>query len=421
MPRKPDPDNVIAFTRTTAATVQLGEGQKERVVWDRETPGFGLRLRAGGSRMWVIRPAPSSGKYGLFTIGPTTKLNLTQAREAAKDHLAKSQLGENPREARAVAKVKEATTFGAVADRYLTRAETLLTPANLKDLTRYMTRDFLSLRDRPISRITRADVAACIEQLAARAPATANRARSQLSTFFVWAIGQGVVDINPVMGVVKPAKDVRRSRVLNDAELLKVWQACGADDFGAIIRLLMLTGQRRDEVAAMTWDELDLDAGIWTIPDTRTKNDRVHEVPLSAPAVEIMMGRAIRRGNPFVFGRGAGPFSGFTNAKERLDAATKLRLPWVIHDLRRSVSTGMNNLKIPPHVVEAVLNHVSGAKAGVAGTYNWALYRDEKREALGLWGRHLLALGEPGLQVAHANAQAPLAEAQELRPLPSVA
>ena len=171
----------------------------------------------------------------------------------------------------------------------------------------------------------------------------------------------------------------------------------------------------------MTWDELDLDAGIWTIPDTRTKNDRVHEVPLSAPAVEIMMGRAIRRGNPFVFGRGAGPFSGFTNAKERLDAATKLRLPWVIHDLRRSVSTGMNNLKIPPHVVEAVLNHVSGAKAGVAGTYNWALYRDEKREALGLWGRHLLALGEPGLQVAHANAQAPLAEAQELRPLPSVA
>ncbi|CAM2932122.1 hypothetical protein JHFBIEKO_2331 [Methylobacterium mesophilicum] len=120
----------------------------------------------------------------------------------------------------------------------------------------------------------------------------------------------------------------------------------------------------------------------------------------------------MREGVPYLFGRNrTGPFSGFSAAKDRLDAAVQLRTPWVIHDLRRTLATGMNDLKVPPHIVEAVINHVSGAKGGVAGTYNWALYREEKREALDFWAAHVLKLGQPLLQVVTTDTETTFAEA----------
>ncbi|MFC6026885.1 tyrosine-type recombinase/integrase [Methylobacterium mesophilicum] len=297
-------------------------------------------------------------------------------------------------------------------EQYLERAKTRLKAANQKTLERHLRHDFATLASFPIADIRRAHVAQCLDEITVRAPATANRARSQLSTFFAWAIGQGLTETNPVIGTNKPAKDVRRSRVLSASELATVWRVVGDDDFGRIIRLLILTGQRRNEVARMVWDELDLEAGVWTIPAERAKNGRVHEVPLSEPAVAILRTCSMREGVPYLFGRNrTGPFSGFSAAKDRLDAAVQLRTPWVIHDLRRTLATGMNDLKVPPHIVEAVINHVSGAKGGVAGTYNWALYREEKREALDFWAAHVLKLGQPLLQVVTTDTETTFAEA----------
>ena len=175
----------------------------------------------------------------------------------------------------------------------------------------------------------------------------------------------------------------------------------------ASCKLLLLTGQRRGEVAGMTWGELDLDKAVWSMPASRTKNGLPHDVPLSQQAVALLRSVPRRDGRALLFGRAGGPFSGWSKSKERLDARitrqrAELRLgrplatgesphpddalaPWTLHDLRRTVVTGMNELGIAPHVVEAVVNHVSGrAKAGVAGVYNRAVYA--AREAGGAAG-----------------------------------
>jgi integrase len=203
----------------------------------------------------------------------------------------------------------------------------------------------------------------------------------------------GLTEANPVAGALRVAAETSRERVLTPDELASIWSACREDDFGRIVRLLVLTAQRREEVGSMTWSELDLEQGLWTIPRERTKNGRSHEVPLSAAAVDILRKLPHRQGREYVFGEGAGGFSGWSKCKARLDAriaATGESLhPWRLHDLRRTAATRMAEMGTLPHVVEALLNHVSGHKAGVAGVYNRATYREEKRQALAAWSNHL--------------------------------
>jgi integrase len=177
--------------------------------------------------------------------------------------------------------------------------------------------------------------------------------------------------------------------VLSNVELGAVWRAAGPGDFGDIVRLLILTGQRRDEVGAMWWSELDLEAAVWTIPATRTKNSRAHTVPLSPAAVQILSARVRQVGREYVFGSRAGPFQGWSRAKAALDARVALTAPWRLHDLRRSLATGLGDIGVLPHVVEALLNHLSGFRGGVAGTYNYAAYASEKRDALNRWADHV--------------------------------
>jgi len=172
------------------------------------------------------------------------------------------------------------------------------------------------------------------------------------------------------------AVEVSREHVVTDEELAAIWRACRDDDYGRIVRLLILTGQRRDEVGDMKWTELDLDRRIWAIPRERTKNGLTHEVPLSDVALEILQSIPRRDGRDFVFGEGRGGFSGWSKSKTRLDAriakAGAVMRPWRLHDLRRTVATHIAEMGTLPHVVEAILNHVSGHKAGVAGIYNRA-------------------------------------------------
>ncbi|MGI9503692.1 MAG: site-specific integrase, partial [Geminicoccaceae bacterium] len=181
-------------------------------------------------------------------------------------------------------------------------------------------------------------------------------------------------------------------RVLSNDEIAKLWaETDRLGDFAAIIRLLLLTGQRREEVAAMRWSEIDLERRLWEIPGTRTKNHRPHQVPLSDQVLGILETLDRRQGRDLIFGTGKGGFSGFGQSKARSDRRSGLS-GWRVHDLRRTAVTGMVEIGIQPHVVEAVVNHISGHKGGVAGIYNKATYATEKRQALKAWANALEAI-----------------------------
>ena len=164
--------------------------------------------------------------------------------------------------------------------------------------------------------------------------------------------------------------------------------------YGALIKLLILTGQRRDEVARLLWDEVDFGAKLWTLPAGRTKNGRPHGVPLVQPVIEIL--EALPRIGDFVLTtKGRSPASNFAAHKSRLDALLPADMPpWRLHDLRRTAATGMARLSVNLPVVEKILNHSSGSFAGVAGIYNRHDFADEKRRALDLWSEHVVSLGQ---------------------------
>jgi integrase len=222
---------------------------------------------------------------------------------------------------------------------------------------------------------------------------------------------QGLAENNPVIGTARPAPETKRERVLSLDELRTIWLAAGDDDYGRIVRTLILTGQRRNEVGGMVEGELNREAAMWVLSRSRTKNGREHEVPLVPLALQIIgEPRPVR---PYVFGRGRNGFSGWSQSKVRLDeriAATGAAMaPWTVHDLRRSFVTHMNEQSIAqPHIIEAVVNHISGAgKAGVAGVYNRAKYRAEKSAALAAWAAHvetIVARTKHGNVIAMARA-----------------
>lgn len=245
----------------------------------------------------------------------------------------------------------------------------------------------------PAAKVELEHVAAEIRQIATRTgPVNANRARANLSACFAWAMGEGLAPRNPVIGTNKAAEEKPRDRVLKLDEIKCIWQATGEPgDFNAIVRLLLLTGQRREEIASMAWSELDLGECLWVLPGERTKNGRAHLVPLSPAAESIITPLPRHAGRDLVFGRGCGSFSGWSQSKRRLD--DRLKLPaWRLHDIRRTVITGMAELGIQPHVVEAIANHVSGHKAGIAGVYNRASYAAEKRQAMAIWADHVASI-----------------------------
>ena len=248
------------------------------------------------------------------------------------------------------------------------------------------------LHDHDAAELDQRSVAPVLTAIAAeRGRTSANRAKAYLSCCLTFGVTAGLIDRNQLIGTRKPQNETPRDRVLSDTELSAVWKVADpSTDYGAILRLLMLTGQRRDEAGGMRWAELDLVRALWTIPAARTKNKRTHLVPMPKQAVAILAVVPRIEGRDAVFGRSDGEsFSGWSKAKARLDAVVNFATPWVVHDLRRTVVTGMAEIGIVPHVIEAVVNHVSGHKSGVAGIYNRATYLPEKIAALQRWADHV--------------------------------
>jgi integrase len=252
-----------------------------------------------------------------------------------------------------------------------------------------------------LAKIQQRDIASVISAVRAKHAVTANRVRTSLASLFSWAISEGLVTSNPVTGT-KRTDEKSRERVLDEAELRLIWISLGDGQFGAIMKLLALTGQRASEIAGMRWSELKSD--VLVLPPERTKNHRAHSIPLSEPARAIIAAQPRRPGaggklRDLIFGLGDGPFSGWGKSMENLNRRIAERsgqpLPhWTPHDLRRSFATHASGLGIQPHIIEVILNHVSGFRAGVAGIYNRQTYDAEKRTALDRWADHLLAIVE---------------------------
>jgi integrase len=364
-------------------------GKTDKTYFDDQMPGFGLRMRVSGARAWVVH-YDRGGKQRKLTLGTPALLTADEARFLARRHLSEANLGRDPQAEKAEERAKARVTLRSVAEQYLRFKQNELRPKSLRDARYYLLQTWKPLHDLPVHKIARRDVASVLRDVASNAPVAAVRARSNLSAMFAWAIGEDLAEDNPVVGTNRPVKEEPRDRVLTDAELAVLWGACRDDTSGQIVKLLILTGQRREEVGGMTWDELK-DKPLWILPASRTKNRREHTLTLPMAAWSIIEQIPRREFNDHLFGRSSRGFDNWHKAKTLLDQRCRIA-PWRFHDLRRTCATGMAELGIQPHIIETVLNHISGHKAGVAGVYNLATYKAEVRNALAIWADHVASI-----------------------------
>jgi len=378
----------------TVTALALGKGQRETFAWDTELPGFGLRLQ--GQRRTYIAQYRANGRTRRVKLGAAETLSPTQAREGARRMLARVALGHDPQAEKQAKRAAAEHTFAHVAGAYLAAKQGELRPASFRITKLYLTGDyFRPLHARGVAEITHPDIAARLSAITRNHSAhTASAARRAISALFRWTMEEGWTQTNPVIGTRRPQEAAARDRVLLDSELAGVWRACGDDDFGKIVRLLILLGSRRQEIGGMRWSEFDLNAGTWTLPKERSKNHRAHTITLPPVALDII--RSVPRGErDHLFGERAGSgFTGWSNAKTELDRRLDGVAPWKLHDLRRSVATKMADIDIEPHHVEAVLNHYSGHRRGPHGVYNKSAYERQVKAALVRWSEHLLVLVE---------------------------
>jgi integrase len=389
----------MKLTAKNVHALPLPSGKADHIAWDTEVPGLGLRLREGGSRTLIFQYKVGN-RQRRMNLGAISAVNFEEARETAKTLYHRVKLGEDP--AAAVAAAKTAETLEATIKLYLARQKGRLKPRSLVEVERHLLVYLRPLHSSPLVKLERRTIAARLAEIEqASGNRTRNLVRSTLGALFTWAIQEGMVELNPVTGTSR-APETSRDRVLSAVEIRAIWNALPDDQFGAIIKLLALTGARANEIAALRWDEIH-DSMI-VLPAERTKNGRSHIIPLSAPARAIISAQPRRtngdgRLRELVFGSGQGAFAGWGKCRERLNkriaATTGKPLPhWTPHDLRRTAATMMGECGVQPHVIEAALNHVSGHRAGVAGIYNRATYEREKAIAFDLWAERLMAIVE---------------------------
>jgi integrase len=422
---------------TAAAVAKIRPAKYRREIPDAGCPGLYLIIQPSGAKSWALRFRRPTGKPAKLVLGsvyidpvkepPTAPVigghhtlaaahrlvsalrhEIAQGRDPAAAHLKSKE------QQRLKALTGNANSFAVAAKdfieqharRKVRRWQELARLLGLDPDTLTPIRKGLAERwaERPVAEIDGHDVH-CVVDEARRlgipgmdrrgdepSEPRARKLYAVLSKLFAWLIQHRRIVVNPCSSVHRPEPPKARDRVLSNPEIAKFWKAADTtgEPFPAVLKLLLLTGCRRDEVAGMRWAELSEDGTTWTIPGERTKNHRKHIVPLPPLARDILQSVERIEGCPYVFSTtGRSPVSGWSKTKERLDSAIGPTPPWVVHDLRRTAATGMAEIGIAPHIVEAALNHISGAKSGVAGTYNHAQYLPEKTAALKRWAAHI--------------------------------
>jgi integrase len=394
------------LTPQQVSALTLPPDKRDALFFDEVVPGLALRLRAGGSKTWTFQYRIGTRQRRL-NIGAASALSPHEARKRAALLHAKVKLGQDPADEKTRARAQANETFGIKLPLFLSRQKERLRPRAYVEVERHLTVHAKRLHHLPLAGVARRDVAQVLTTVTEKlSGASANRVRSSLSSFFSWSIREGLIDSNPAAWTDR-REEAARTHLLTDDELRDIWMALSDDTYSSVLRLLILTGARREEIGGLKWSEIDLAGGLITLPPERTKTGskkhRGHEIVLSPPALAILKSRPgltwpDGRACDLVFGRGARGFSGWVENKAALDEriraarATDMR-PWTLHDFRRVISTTMHErLRILPHVVEAILGHV-GHQAGTPGKYNLATYRDEKRRALETWAKHLAKAG----------------------------
>lgn len=395
----------------TAAAVEKikppTSGQEDH--FDAGYPGLALRVSYGGGKAWTFFYR-LRGKQARLTLGRFPAMTLAEAREAWRNAREMVAKGEPPRPKPPV------DSFDMIAEDWLKRDQA--DNRTVDEVRRFIERDVKPhWTGRPFATLSKRDALDLVDAIADRGAVTlARRAHAHLHRMFKWSVGRGIIESNPMADTPKPGNGVSRDRVLSDEELRAAWKAAGATPwpFGPMFQLLILTGARRDEIGSLRWSEIDGD--VIRLSGERTKNGQPHDIPLAPEAMAIIAALPRMDGSEFVFTTSAGreeslggekSISGFSRAKGLLDAAMLDELydeqaghawlpAWRLHDLRRTAATGMQRLGIGLQVVEDVLGHVSGSRAGVVGVYQRYGYEKEKRIALEAWARDVVGqdLGE---------------------------
>lgn len=373
--------------RLTTQTIQklaVPAGKTEITFLDERLPNFGLRIRASGARTWTVSYRAASGLNRRVVLGSAAELTPAQAFRAAQETLAKIRLGTDVVGEKRAARDKAAETFGLHLDSYLKAKRAELAPRSMVELERFLNVYAAPWHSRPIAEIDRRAVAVRLSEIARKhGPGASNRFRAAVSGYLGWAMREGLVESNPVAATNKQPENGARTRTPNDLELAEIYKAAdNGTQYGAIIRLLMTTGARREEIGGLKWSEIEGD--LITLPPERTKSGRQHFIPLSAAALEILEAQPRREGRDHVFGNGEDSgFSGWSKSKGQLKVDVD---NWTPHDFRRCFSTWSNEHGADPHLVEAQLGHTL---QGVAATYNLATHLPARRRLLERWAEHL--------------------------------
>ena len=378
-------------------------------VFDDALPGFGIRKFPNGKAVYFVKFNVGAQQRRHVLGSALVRGALVDARKEAARILLKAKSGHDvvadKRAAQAKARaeresVRNRKTLGDLVPAYLETRRTKLRHRTYLEIERHLSKHWSPLHRLDVKAVTRSDILRELDKLfASSGPKAADSSRVSLAAFFMWAMDHPdqYVSGNPAAGIKPRSVASSRERVLSETELREVWHACLDDDYGRIVRLLILTGQRKTEIGDLTWTEINQRQRQIELPGARTKNKRFHIVPLSDGAMALLP--QPREGREHVFGRAVNTgFSGWSKAKRELDsriaAARKAAgmkqpmPPWTIHDLRRTFVTHVLEKRLAlPHVIEACVNHVSGHKAGVAGVYNRAAYAEERRLAMMTWGK----------------------------------
>jgi integrase len=392
----------MKLTQRRIDDLECPAGKKDALVFDGEQRGLGVRVTARGGKSYVAQYTFAGSKRRV-PLGSCSAISLAAAREAVRAILGDAARGVDTAAERKEARLKAAADGLTLAD-LIDQWDKLHLSAKRANYSRAATgslrRSFAHHLDKPAAAVDRSAVVRVLDGLSkddkiAMAGALARHG----SALYGWAIRRGTLSGNPFERV-PVAPTVRRERVVSDDEINRIWAGTeGPGAFNGIVRMLMLTGQRREEVARMTWDEITPDLSVWTIPTSRAKNGIAHVVPLSPQAQTVLRAAPrINRGSnddspDLVFPGEPGVFSGWSKSKARLDGRIGVN-GWTLHDLRRTTATGLQKLGVRLEVTESVLNHVSGSRAGVTGIYQRHDWAEEKRAALNAWGEHIAVIVE---------------------------
>jgi integrase len=386
--------------------------------WDTEVPGFGLRVGAKGTKAFILLLkifADGKKKNARVTLGRYPSMSLAEARASAKEYKAIAFQGKDPRKAKRDAerqRIKDSRlTFALCREDFLhagakygigrgrKRARTPWREKTLTDNTWALSK-FDEWSDLSIKDITEHDIEDVLAKIEESVSSTkrndwsgassAHRAFEVVNTMMNWCVRKRIIDTSPCQFVEDVPDKLKRDRTLNDKELAGIWSACTkhGGPLADCLKVLLLTGQRLREISDMKWSEVNLEKATFVLDGTRTKNSLPHIVPLSSLAKAIIA-KQKSEGNYVFSTTGVSPVVGFGKLKKSVEAKSGVA-NWRIHDFRRTMVTGMNEMGISPHIVEAVVNHVSGeAKAEVAGIYNKAQYLEPRRIALDEWAEHI--------------------------------